>query len=402
MDRNNIIGLILIFIIFGGSFYLMKPSEAEIKLEQARQDSIAMAKNGVVVNKDTSSQTVVLDSAALAQPFGAAKVAQEELITLENDILKIDLTSKGGKVKNVLLKGETNFDGSALNILEGDNNKFGFIFKAAGENINTNDLVFSVVNKTANTATLRLNYKDNQYIEYVYNLTNGHNLALNVNAVGIQNLVDVQQKTIVIDWEATLLQKEQNIKSEREKSSIFFKESNGDIDYLSESSDDEEKIDENTIDWIAFKQHFFSSIFSSKQQFENTNLVTRLATQDGVVKTYKATAELAFNAQANNHYEFNYFFGPNKYKTLKAENQSYEKIINMGWGPMGWINRFLTVPLFDWLDGYALSYGIVILLLTLLLKGAMFPLTRKSYLSMAKMRVLKPQLDAIKEKVGDD
>ncbi len=386
MDRNNIIGLILIFIIFGGSFYLMKPSEAEIKLEQARQDSIAMAKNGVVVNKDTSSQTVVLDSAALAQPFGAAKVAQEELITLENDVLKIDLTSKGGKVKNVLLKGETNFDGSALNILEGDNNKFGFIFKAAGENINTNDLVFSVVNKTANTATLRLNYKDNQYIEYVYNLTNGHNLALNVNAVGIQNLVDVQQ----------------NIKSEREKSSIFFKESNGDIDYLSESSDDEEKIDENKIEWIAFKQHFFSSIFSSKQQFENTNLVTRLATQDGVVKTYKATAELAFNAQANNHYEFNYFFGPNKYKTLKAENQSYEKIINMGWGPMGWINRFLTVPLFDWLDGYALSYGIVILLLTLLLKGAMFPLTRKSYLSMAKMRVLKPQLDAIKEKVGDD
>ena len=312
MDRNNIIGLILIFIIFGGSFYLMKPSEAEIKLEQARQDSIAMAKNGVVVNKDTSSQTAVLDSAALAQPFGAAKVAQEELITLENDVLKIDLTSKGGKVKNVLLKGETNFDGSALNILEGDNNKFGFIFKAAGENINTNDLVFSVVNKSANAVTFRLNYKDNQYIEYVYNLTNGHNLALNVNAIGIQNLVDVQQKTILIDWEATLLQKEQNIKSEREKSSIFFKESNGDIDYLSESSDDEEKIDENKIEWIAFKQHFFSSIFSSKQQFENTNLVTRLATQDGVVKTYKATAELAFNAQANNHYEFNYFFGPNK------------------------------------------------------------------------------------------
>lgn len=402
MDRNNIIGLILIFIIFGGSFYLMKPSEAEIKLEQARQDSIAAAKNGAVINKDSITKTVELDSAALATPFGAAKVAQEELVTLENNVLKIDLTSKGAKVKNVLLKGETNFDGSPLNILEGDNNKFGFIFKAAGENINTNDLVFTVVNKTANSATLRLSYKDDQYIEYVYNLTDGNNLALNVNAVGIQNLVDVQQRTILLDWEATLLQKEQNIKSEREKSTIFFKESNGDIDHLSESSDDEEKIDENKIEWIAFKQHFFSSILTSKQQFENTNLVSRLATQDGVVKTYKATAEIAFNAQANNHYEFNYFFGPNKYKTLKAEDKSYEKIINMGWGPMGWINRFITVPLFDWLDGYALSYGIVILILTLLLKGAMFPLTRKSYLSMAKMRVLKPQLDAIKEKVGDD
>lgn len=241
MDRNNIIGLILIFIIFGGSFYLMKPSEAEIKLEQDRQDSIAAINNGAVVNTDSVTKTAELDSAALAKPFGAAKIAQEELLTLENNVLKIDLTSKGGKVKNVVLKEETNFDGSALNILEGDNNKFGFIFKAAGENINTNDLVFTVVNKTANSATLRLSYKDDQYIEYIYNLTEGNNLALNVNVVGIQNLVDVQQRSILLDWESTLLQKEQNIKSEREKSTIFFKEANGDIDYLSESSDDEEK-----------------------------------------------------------------------------------------------------------------------------------------------------------------
>ncbi|MCA5004455.1 membrane protein insertase YidC [Sphingobacterium bovistauri] len=403
MDRNNIIGLVLIFLIVGASFYLIKPSEAEIKLEQARQDSTAAAKDGSVVNKDTINKLVQLDSAAaLAKPFGAAQLAQEEIVTLENSILRIDLTSKGAKVKNVLLKGETNFDGSALNIIEGENNKFGFLFKAAGENINTNDLVFSVVNKTANSATLRLNYKNNQYLEYIYTLTDSHNLALNVNAVGIQKLVDIQQKSLILDWETTLLQKEQNINSEREKSSIFFKDSEGDIDHLSETSDDEEKIEGTKLDWIAFKQHFFSSILSSKQQFENTNLVTRLATQDGVVKTFKATAELAFNAQANNHYEFNYFFGPNKYNTLKAEGKSYDKLINMGWGPIGWINRFLTVPLFDWLDGYALSYGIVILILTLLLKGAMFPLTRKSYLSMAKMRVLKPQLDTIKEKVGDD
>jgi len=402
MDRNNIIGLVLIFLIFGGSFYLMKPSEAEIKLEQARQDSIAAVKNGVVANQDTNTQVLQLDSTALAKPFGAAKVGQEELVTLENDILKIDLTTKGAKVKNVLLKGEENFDGSALNIIEGDNNKFGFIFKAAGENIYTNDLLFSVVNKTAKSATLRLSYKADQYLEYTYTLTDGHNVALNVNAVGIQNLVDVQQKSLILDWETTILQKEQNIKSEREKSTIFFKDAEANIDYLSETSDDEEKLDESKLEWIAFKQHFFSSILFSKQKFENTNLVTKIATQDGVVKTFKATAELGFNAQANNHYEFNYFFGPNKYNTLKAEGQSYDKLINMGWGPIGLINRFITVPLFDWLDGYALSYGIVILILTLLLKGAMFPLTRKSYLSMAKMRVLKPQLDAIKEKVGED
>ena len=405
MDRNNIIGLILIFVIFGGSFYLMKPSDAELKQEQALQDSLKNVREGVIVNKDTLStaaNTLTLDSADLSKPFGAAKVGQEEIITLENDILVVQLTSKGGKVKSVHLKNETNFDETPLYLLEGNNNKFGFLFNANGQNINTNDLYFTVTNSNANNATLRLNYNNDQYLEYNYALSEGHNVALQVNAVGIQNLLGVSTKSIILDWEATLLQKEQSIKSEREKSSIFFKDSEGDIDNLSETSDDEEKIDDKNVEWIAFKQHFFSSILSSKQGFSNTHLKVTTSTADSVVKNYKTSAELAFNSQANNQYDFNFFFGPNQYKVLKAEGQSYEKIINMGWGPMGWINRFLTIPLFDLLDGFHISYGIVILILTLLLKGIMFPLTRKSYLSMAKMRVLKPQLDEIKEKVGDD
>lgn len=404
MDRNNIIGLVLIFAIFAGSFYLMKPSEQEIKNEQRLQDSLKTVKEGKVFNDTLASSkpNEVLDSASLSKPFGATKVGEEQLITLENEQLIVQLSSKGGKVKSVQLKGEKNFDGSPLYLLEGDNNNFGFHFNAAGQNINTNDLFFAVGNSSANAASLRLKYSEDQYLEYNYTLQNGYNLGLQVNAVGIQNLIGVNQKTIVLDWEANLLRKEQNIKSERDKSSIFYKDSEGSIDHLSETSDAEEKIEKNKVEWIAFKQHFFSSILSSKQAFENTNLKVTYTTQDEIVKNYKTTAELAFNAQSNNHFEFNFFFGPNQYKTLKAEGHNYEKIINMGWGPMGWINRFITVPLFDFLDGYHMSYGIVILILTLLLKGAMFPLTRKSYLSMAKMRVLKPQLDQIKEKVGED
>lgn len=404
MDRNNIIGLLLIFAIFAGSFYFLKPSDQEIKNEQRLQDSLKSVKEGTIFNDTLAvlNKTEVLDSAALAQPFGATKAGTEQLVTLENDQLIVQLSSKGGKVKSVQLKNEKNFDGSALYLLEGNNNNFGFLFNAAGQNINTNDLYFTAGTSTPNSASFRLNYNEGQYLEYSYTLQNGYNLGLQVNAVGIQNLIDIKQKSIILDWEATLLQKEQNVKSEREKSSIFFKDSEGEIDYLSETSDDEEKIEKTKVEWVAFKQHFFSSILSSKQAFENTNLKVTHATSDNVVKNYKTTAELAFNTQGNNHFEFNFFFGPNKYKTLKAEGHNYEKIINMGWGPMGWINRFITVPLFDFLDAYHLSYGIVILILTLLLKGAMFPLTRKSYLSMAKMRVLKPQLDEIKEKVGED
>lgn len=404
MDRNNIIGLILIFAIFAGSFYFLKPTEQELKNEQKLQDDRKNAKESIVPNDTIASSKTseLLDSAALSQPFGATKVGQEQLITLENEQLIVQLSSKGGKVKSVQLKGEKNFDGAPLYLLEGDNNNFGFLFNAAGQNINTNDLHFAVNSSSSNNASFRLKYNDNQYLEYNYALEKGYNLALQVNAVGIQNLIDVKQKTILIDWEANLLRKEQNLKSEQEKSSIFYKDNEGTIDYLSETSDDEEKIEGTKVEWVAFKQHFFSSILSSKQGFENTNVKVSFTNQENVVKNYKTTAELAFNTQANNHFEFNFFFGPNQYKTLKAEGNSYDKIINMGWGPMGWINRFITVPLFDFLDGYHLSYGIVILVLTLLLKGAMFPLTRKSYLSMAKMRVLKPQLDQIKEKVGED
>lgn len=404
MDRNNIIGLVLIFAIFAGSFYLMKPTEQELKEEQQRRDNKENATGGEIRSDSlaSSKKNEVLDSAALSKPFGTAKVGQEQLITLENEKLIIQLSSKGGKVESVQLKGEKNFDGAPLYLLEGDNNNFGFIFNAGGQNINTNDLHFVVNASSPNSASFRLKYTDDQYLEYNYALEKGYNLALNVNAVGIQNLIDVKQKTIVLDWEANLLRKEQNIKSEREKSSIFFKDTEGTIDHLSETSDAEEKIEKTKVEWIAFKQHFFSSILSSKQAFENTDLKVTFSNNENVVKNYKTTAELAFNTQANNHFEFSFFFGPNQYKTLKAEGNNYEKIINMGWGPMGWINRFITVPLFDFLDGYHMSYGIVILILTLLLKGAMFPLTRKSYLSMAKMRVLKPQLDQIKEKVGED
>src|SRR5690606_17862539 len=207
--------------------------------------------------------------------------------------------------------------------------------------------------------------------------------------------------SIGLHWETRLLQKELNAKSEREKSTIFYKEANGDIDHLSETSDDKEEL-ENKLNWIAFKQHFFSSVLSSKQPLGNAALAVNFDTDEKIVKHYSANADLEFSSQKDNHYAFTFFFGPNQYKVLKAHGDQFDKLINMGWGPMSWINKYVTIPIFDLLDGLNLSYGIIILILTILLKAALFPLTYKSYQSMAKMRVLKPQIDAIKEKVGDD
>ncbi|WP_433896247.1 membrane protein insertase YidC [Sphingobacterium mizutaii] len=414
MDRNNILGFIFIFAILAGSFYFLKPSDAEIKKEQQHQDSIKRAKEGLAPISDslkaaTTTTPAVPDSVLLSQPFGSASVGSEQIVTLENELLKVNVSNKGGRVKSVELKGETNFDGSKLILFEGDENRFGLEFNIPGKAVKTNDLFFqaqgasvSVAGQDAKSLTMRLSYAADKYIDYIYTLKgNDYNVQFDIKTVGIGSLVDVSSNKMLLNWETTLMQKERNVKSEREKSGIFYKEVDGSVDHLSETSDDEEKL-EKKVSWIAFKQHFFSSILTSKEGFVNADLKSTLITQDSVVKHYRASTELALNKQNESLHGFSFFFGPNKYKTLKAEGNGFDKIINMGWGPMGWINKFITVPIFDFLDGFNMNYGIVILILTLFLKLLMFPLTYKSYQSMGKMRVLKPQLDEIKAKVGDD
>ncbi|MGJ1266644.1 membrane protein insertase YidC [Sphingobacterium spiritivorum] len=416
MDRNTLIGLILIFAILGGSFYLMKPSESEIKQEQRLQDSLKRVKEGLPPVADTTknpAKTAVntnqVDSAELKKPFGAAKYGEEKIITLQNEKIIAKITSKGGRVKSVELKNEKNFDGSPLILFDGNNNRFGLMFNAAGQNISTNNLNFqttdadvSVTKGDSKTVKFRLSYNDAQYIEYTYTLKgDDYNLGLDVNAVGLQNLIPQDQKTILLDWGAVLYQKEKNIKGERDKSSIYYKTAENNVDHLKESGDDDDQLDKR-LTWIAFKQHYFSSILTSKTGFASADLDVKTAAEADIVKLYSAKAKLDFSNQKDNQYSFNFFFGPNKYNILKAQNDGSNSIINMGWGPMRWINQWITVPVFNFLDGFHMSYGIVILILTILLKGVLFPLTYKSYQSMAKMRVLKPQLDEIKAKVGED
>lgn len=412
MDRNTLIGLVLIFGILAGSFYLMKPSEQELKQEQRLQDSLKRVREGVPPETDTirDDSQKATDTAEIAnKPFGGALLGEEQVVTLENDLFIVKISSKGGQVKSVELKDETNYDGKPLMIIDDAQNQFGLVFKANGENIYTSDLNFvpqgsdiSVTGESAESVSFKLSYSENQYLEYTYTIKgDDYNVGLDIKAVGIQNLMDIKTSSIALNWKTALLRKELNAKSERERSTIFYKELEGGVDNLSETSDATEKI-EDKLNWIAFKQHFFSAALTSNQPLNNSELNVAFDTNEGVVKQYKATADLDFSAQKDNHYTFSFFFGPNQYKILKAQGNDFQKIIKMGWGPMGWINKFITVPIFDFLDGFHISYGIIILILTLFLKGILFPLTYKSYQSMAKMRVLKPQIDEIKEKVGDD
>ncbi|MGH2623024.1 MAG: YidC/Oxa1 family insertase periplasmic-domain containing protein, partial [Sphingobacterium sp.] len=226
MDRNNILGFILIFAILAGSFYLLKPSQDEIKKEQLLQDSIKNAANGIQPVQDSSqlSQSTppqLTDSILQSQPFGVSSVGNEEIITLENELLIVNLTTKGGKVKSVELKNETNFDGSKLVLFDGEDNKFGLAFNTPSKAIETNDLYFqaqgssfSVVNDESKSITFRLAYSADKYIDYIYTLSgNNYNLDLAIKAVGMHDVVDVKSKNILLNWETILTKNERNVKS---------------------------------------------------------------------------------------------------------------------------------------------------------------------------------------------
>ncbi len=417
MDRNTITGLILMFVIIAASVFLMKPSEEEIKKERELQ---AARKAGGAVEQVDSTQVAAgstgstmvpqLDSVQLAGPFGHALAGEERVVTLENELIKIGISTKGGRVKSVELKNETTYLDEPLMLFEGDQNKFGLFFTAAGKNISTNDLFFQtdaqdlqVTEQDSSSVTFRLFYSEQQYIDYVYSLKgNDYTLGFTIVTQGMNDVVAQTEQQLVLNWETALLQKEKSIRSERERSTTYYKLVEDGVDYLSYGGDDEEELKE-AIEWVSFKQHFFSNVLVSDfGGFKSGKLNVYSSTDDEIVKLYSTNLALDFPRNAVNTYPMHFYFGPNQYNVLKNQGNDLSKLVDMGWGPMKWINRFITVPVFNFLDKFNLSYGIVILILTVLLKLALSPLTYRSYVSMAKMRVLKPEMDQIKEKVGEN
>ncbi len=411
MDRNTLTGLVLIFIVIASSVFFLKPSQEQINRERLLQDSLALVRDGVQPAQQTQADTTpaMPDSIALSGPFGGALVSEERIITLENELIKANISTKGGRVESVEIKNETTYDGQPVILFQGPENKFGLYFSSAGKNIATNDLYFDtqasslvVAGSDSASVTMRLSYDADKYVDYIYTLQgNDYTLGFTIVTKGMQDVVAPTERHLVLNWEAVLEQKEKDIKSERERSTAYFGLKNGSIDDLSTSKDDEEQISD-PLEWVSFKQHFFSSVLIADGSFSGGQINVYTASDFHTVKLFEANLNLEFGRQDINAYPMRFFFGPTQYKVLKAQGHGLEKQVNMGWGPMQWINRWITVPVFDFLDGFNMGYGLVILILTVLLKLVLSPLTYRSYVSMAKMRVLKPEMDQIKEKVGQD
>jgi len=403
MDRNTFTGLFLIMVILGAAVFFMKPSEADMKKERERITADSLQKAGTKpapAATTTAIAPVKPDSTVLAGPFGANLNGTEATTVLENDKLKLTFTNLGGKILSVEVKDEKTYDGKPLVLFNGNENKFGLNLNINGKVVNTNSLYFTAV-KNEGSISMRANYSADKYIEFLYDIKpNSNNVGFNINLNGLNSIV--QGNNVTLNWETTLLEQEKSAKKEQEHSSPYYKYIGENPDHLGMGADVKEDLTKGKIEWFSFKQHFFSAVLIPQVPFEKGNLEVKVSTEPGKIKWYGANMELPFKQLAAQSYAMKFYFGTNKFSTLKEQGQEIEKQVDMGYWPLKYINRWIVLPVFNFLESFGWGYGLIILVLTILLKLAMSPLTYKSYISMAKMRILKPEMDEIKAKVGDD
>jgi len=459
MDRNTITGIILIFLIFiGFSIYnssrlnkvfektvvladslykkgdlekarteymnamRFKPKQPDviIKLNEINQKLGIVSpaiKTDTVLSKPASKDTVSGKPVAEktdAEQYGAfsgAAVGQNDFITLENNKLELRISLKGGRVYSARLKEYKTYDSLPLILFNGDSTVFGFnFFTSDNKAVQTNNLFFKPVSGEKKfvvldqpvSVKLRLNADSGKYIEYVYTLApDKYMVDFSVNFVSLEGIIASNQNSLTLDWRMYIPQKEQGRQSEERYTTIKYKYYQDEVDGFRESSNKEsEKADITTrLSWVAFKDQFFSSVLINNESFQNGSISSsRLVTSPKYLRYFTAEVGVPFNSLKPQPVSLKLYYGPNSFTTLKREGFALEQLVTLGKNITKWINQFVIVPIFNWLNKYISNYGLIILILTIIIKVVLFPLTFKSYQSQAKMQVLKPLVEELGKK----
>ena len=396
-------------VLIGFSIY-NRPSQEEMERAQRYQDSLQTValQEQARLEAEAEAQSIkalTLDSTSL---FFGANQGTEQFTTLENNLVKVTFSNKGGRVVSATLKDYKNQQGEPLTLFNEQESGMNFAFEGKNENILTEDMFFQPMNVTDSTVTMRLQTTGAGYIDFAYRLLpESYMVNFDVRAVGMQNFFPAAQKTVNIDWSQLARQQEKGYDFEQRYTSLTYKPANDGSDYLSEMSDDKESFEE-PMQWIAFKNQFFSSVLIANQNFEDVTLESKIQKEgSGYMKDYSAEMVTFFDPTGKKATELQMYLGPNHFKTLLATNDlvinqeedpELEDLVYLGWPIVREINRWFTINLFDWLSGWGLNMGIVLLLMTIIVKIIVYPATRKSYISSAKMRVLKPYIQKINEK----
>ena len=417
MNKNNIIGFLLIALVLIGFSWYTQPS-AEEQRAAFVQDSIAKAKHAEIEKASKAAAAkrqadakakVEADSTAL---FYSALKGQAKKIVLKNEKVELTLNTKGGTVEKAVIKGYVGHniqvkDGSAdqkdVTLFDGKDQSLKFMLEAKEANIITSDLYFTPSNVTDSTVTMTAVAGEGKTLSMTYTLGKDYMLHMSFSAQGMEGLFSPNYNKMDIDWSDKARQQERGFMFENRYTTLTYHDVEGGTDYLNEGSEKiDEKIEE-TIDWVSFKNQFFSAIIVAKDNFEKDAFMTSIPQEkgSGYLKQFQAKMKTAFDPTGKKASEFEFYFGPNDFQILKnTEKEStfgkdleFQKLVYLGWPIIRWINRFFTLYVFDWLSKI-FPMGIVLILITLLLKLITYPMVKKSYMSSAKMRVLKPKLEA--------
>lgn len=440
MDKNTLVGLLLIGAIVIGFGILNGPSEQEIAEQKRVRDSIEQVEairqevieeqaqktqgsfNEVVDTATTNTAISVSDSAQLAQQsqvFGAfaeASVGEAKEFEIETDVMRLTFSTKGGGIKKAVLKdfyryAEEGEEPEELILFDSTSNFNLNFFTRDNLSITTDELVFTtdaskqtISGDDERMLSFKLNAGADRYIEYIYKIKgNDYMIDFDVNMVEMDQVIDMRSGEVYINWMVNAPNQEKSLKPQRDATTIFYKYKSEDVDDLGISDEKEEL--EASMKWVSLKQQFFNTTLIADEYFDKSKGFMETVTDEGETNyVKKLTVGLTMPVSGSKIEKFGMamYLGPNKYDILKSHGDEFQDIINLGWGIFGWVNQFAVIPVFHVLEDFNWNYGLIILILTILLKLVLMPITYKTYLSGAKMRVLKPEISEINDKFKDD
>ena len=409
MNKDTIIGFVLIALVLIGFSWYNQPSAEEIEAAQ-KQDSIAavMKENAAKKQKaEEAARKAQAEAAAQGDStalFFAALNGSNQPIVLKNDKVELTFNTKGGTISKAIIKSFENLEDSmGVTLFDEKTQQMNFMLAGKNENIITKDLFFTPSNVTDSTVTMTAQAGNGGSIVFDYLLGKDYLLHFSLKTNGLQGIFAPNYQMMDIEWSDLVRQQEKGFTFENRYTSVTYKKNQAGTKNLDESSEEVDKQIEEQLDWVAFKNQFFSAALISKDNFAANSLLTSVPQEkgSGYLKQMNAKLKTAFDPTGVKSSEFEMYIGPNDFRLIKdVEQQStfgkdldLEQLVYLGWWLVRWINRWFTIYVFDWLTSWGFGMGIVLILITLLLKVITFPMVKKSYMSSAKMRVLKPKLD---------
>ncbi len=424
MDKNTILAFVLIgLVIFVFSLY-NRPSPEQIEAQRQYQDSIArvetqrqfeLSEKENLEKQQEAEDAAAPDSVRQAKletaygVFANAMQGSESFVTLENDHVELRLSTKGGRVAYARLKEFDTHDAKPLVLFDEKESLFDFtLVSAANRVVNTGEMYFTPIQQDAHTVVMRLMVGEEAWLDFTYSLQpDDYMLSYAIRGTGLNGILAPSTNSLDLVWQQDIRQQEKGRKFESRYTALYYKFMADDVEYLSESKNDSKQLS-NRLKWIGYKDMFFSTVLiaDNEEGFEAATLDSKLLTADGYLKRYKTNASLPFDLQGRESTNLKFYFGPNRYAGLKAYDKGVpaeqqldlEKMISLGVSVFRWMNQYFIIPLFDFLGKFIGNYGLLIFVLTLIVKLILFPLTYKSYMSSAKMRVLRPQVEEINAK----